>query len=59
MNETGIEIEPGPFGDDALGSDVLGADRGPFETEKPRTGGPAARADVPGRALLAGRRGGR
>src|SRR5207245_1936632 len=44
VNETGIEIEPGTFGVLALGNETPGLPWGADETEKPRTGGPAARA---------------
>jgi hypothetical protein len=44
VNDTGTEIEPGAFGDDALGRAIEGSpEEGADDTVKPM--GPAARAD--------------
>src|SRR3954468_5626952 len=45
VKATGTEIEPGAFGVAALGSETGAVGCAPVETEKPRTGGPAARAE--------------
>src|SRR6266699_5259311 len=51
VKETGTEMEPGAFGVDALGKETRWRpDCAPEERVKPRTGGPAARADPASRA---------